>query len=142
MNNNKLFLLLFLSKKKFILDAEEKRAETNRKSCKDISQNRKKASLIPAQVGLHPEISSNDCAILVPLLQKISGSAENETKEMPKIFLAQSSAICSLCEKEVSKGETLYQKEKSPKLFCSLSCLSKSHPHINFVIIKCYNCFQ
>ncbi|XP_029700999.1 uncharacterized protein isoform X2 [Takifugu rubripes] len=73
---------------------------------------------------------------------KISGSAENETEEMPKVFLAQSSVICSLCEKEVSKGETLYQKEKSPKLFCSLSCLSKSHPRINFVIIKCYNCFQ
>ncbi|XP_038583850.1 uncharacterized protein LOC119909711 [Micropterus salmoides] len=77
-----------------------------------------------------------------------SDSAVNENdasaadSDTPTLIITDSCVLCCHCGKKLPKGQTLYQPQNSPEVFCSSSCLSERHPSIKVATKNCYNCFQ
>ncbi|XP_038581361.1 zinc finger MYM-type protein 4-like [Micropterus salmoides] len=90
----------------------------------------------------------SNATLIIKDAKTTSDSAVNENdasaadSDTPTLIITDSCVLCCHCGKKLPKGQTLYQPQNSPEVFCSSSCLSERHPSIKVATKNCYNCFQ
>ncbi|XP_062291642.1 uncharacterized protein LOC133996101 isoform X2 [Scomber scombrus] len=94
------------------------------------TQSNEKTNTEDEQVGSDSTANQNDA------------SPAANSASTPTLIIADSCVLCCHCGKSLPRGQTLYQPRNSLEVFCSASCLSVRHPHINLATKSCYNCCQ
>ncbi|XP_053302208.1 uncharacterized protein LOC128461349 isoform X1 [Pleuronectes platessa] len=105
-------------------------------------ENKRKAWLKKNKKGQQTKRKPNTDDVSVDSGSTVDGAAASQAAEEPRLVNAASCVSCRSCEKEMMKGQSVYQLKGSSDVFCSASCFTQMNPHIKVARKHCHNCFQ
>ncbi|MED6284205.1 hypothetical protein CHARACLAT_016922, partial [Characodon lateralis] len=65
-----------------------------------------------------------------------------EMDDTARLIIGSDDVTCCCCSKRLKKASKVYHLKKAKQVFCSESCVTEKHPHVQFDTKKCYNCLQ